>query len=86
MDKEVKVTGKMEMAIKTVKEMGGKAFAREVLEYLDANYADRAELKTFNAVNATLAACAGKGLATKAKGVFREKMLTQYSVPVDAEQ
>jgi hypothetical protein len=85
MDKEVKVTGKMDMAIKTVKEMGGKAFAREVLEYLDANYADRAELKTFNAVNATLAACAGKGLATKAKGVFREKMLTQYTVAVDAE-
>lgn len=85
MDKEVKVTGKMEFAIKTVKEMGGKAFAREVLEYLDENYADRAELKTFNAVNATLAACAGKGLATKAKGVFREKMLTQYTVPVDAE-
>jgi hypothetical protein len=85
MDKEVKVTGKMEMAINTVKEMGGKAFAREVLEYLDANYADRAELKTFNAVNATLAACAGKGLATKAKGVFREKMLTQYTVAVDAE-
>ena len=85
MDKEVKVTGKMEMAINTVKEMGGKDFAREVLEYLDANYADRAELKTFNAVNATLAACAGKGLATKAKGVFREKMLTQYTVAVDAE-
>ena len=82
---EVKVTSKMKMVLQAIKEIGGAAFAREVLEYLDANYADRAELKTFNAVNATLAACAGKGLATKAKGVFREKMLTQYTVPVDAE-
>ena len=56
-----------------------------LLEYLDENYADRTELKTFNAVNATLAACAGKGLATKAKAVLGDKMLTQYTVSVDAE-
>lgn len=88
MNKEVKITAKMEMAIKAVKEMGGKAYAREVLEYLDANYADRAELKTFNAVNATLAAIAGKDLMRKAKGMFREKLLTQYALPeaeADAE-
>jgi hypothetical protein len=82
---EVKVTAKMETAVKAVKELGGKAYAREVLEYLDANYADRADLKTFNAVNATLAACAGKGLVSKAKGLFNDKLLTQYTVPTDAE-
>ena len=82
---EVKVTDKMNTAINAVKELGGKAFARQVLEYLNENYAERTELKTFNAVNATLAACAGKGLATKSKAVFGDKMLTQYTVPVDAE-
>ena len=82
---EVKVTDKMNVAINAVKELGGKAFAREVLDYLDEKYAERTDLKTFNAVNATLAACAGKGLATKAKAAFGEKMLTQYTVPVDAE-
>lgn len=75
----------METAVKAVKKLGGKAYAREVLEYLDANYADRADLKTFNAVNATLAACAGKGLVSKAKGLFNDKLLTQYTVPTDAE-
>lgn len=82
---EVKVTGKMETVVNAVKELGGKAYAREVLEYLDANFADRADLKTFNAVNATLATCAGKGLVTKAKGLFNDKLLTQYTVPTDAE-
>jgi len=82
----VKITGKMEMAVKVVNELGGKAYAREVLNYLDEKYADRKELKTFNAVNATLAACAGKGLVNKAKGLFQDKLLTQYSVPsTDAE-
>ena len=75
----------METAVKAVKELGGKAYAREVLDYLNANYADRADLKTFNAVNATLAACAGKGLVSKAKGLFNDKLLTQYTVPTDAE-
>lgn len=84
MNEKVKITGKMEMAIKAVKEMGGKAYAREVLEYLDANYADRAELTSFNAVNATLAAVAGKNLMRKSKGMFREKLLTQYEL-VEAE-
>ena len=83
--KEVKVTDKMNVAMNAVKELGGTAFAKDVLAYLDENYAERTELKSFNAVNATLAACAGKGLATKAKAVSGEKMLTQYTVPVDAE-
>lgn len=80
------ITAKMEMAVKAVKELDGKAYASQVLEYLDANYADRTELKTFNAVNATLAACAGKGMVNKAKGLFNDKLLTQYSIPAtDAE-
>ena len=36
--------------------------------------------KTFNGVNATLAAAAGKGLCTKAKGVLGDKMLTVYTI------
>lgn len=83
--KEVKVTDKMNVAMNAVKELGGTAFAKDVLAYLDENYADRTELKSFNAVNATLAAAAGKGLVTKAKAVSGEKMLTQYTVPADAE-
>ena len=80
---EVKVTGKMELAINTVKVLGGKAFAREVLNYLDANQADRAELKTFNSVNATLAYAAKAGIVASAKAVFNDKMLTQYTVATD---
>lgn len=74
------VTAKMEQAVKAVKDLGGKAYAQEVLNYLNENYADRAELKTFNAVNATLAAAAGKGLVSKGKGIYNEKLLTQYTV------
>lgn len=52
----------------------GKGFARQVL-------ADpRLKGKTFNGVNATLAAAAGKGLVEKAKGVFEDKMLTIYTI------
>ena len=79
--KEVKVTDKMNLAVKAVKELGGKAFAKEVLEYLDTNYADRTDLKTFNSVNATLAAVVGKGLPSKSKQPLGDKMLTQYTVP-----
>ena len=68
----VKITGKMQTAVDAVKELGGRAYAAEVLEYLNENFAERAELKTFNAVNATLAACAGKGLVNKAKDLFKE--------------
>ena len=44
----------------------GKGFARQVLAD------ERLKGKTFNGVNATLAAAAGKGLCTKAKGVFED--------------
>ena len=36
--------------------------------------------RTFNSVNATLAAMAGKGFCDKAKAVFGDKMLTQYTL------
>lgn len=82
--KGAKITGKMDMAMKAVKELGGEAFASQVLTYLDEKYADRTELKTFNSVNATLAAVAGKGLVKKSKGVLGEKLLTKYAL-VDGE-
>ena len=56
----------------------GKGFARQVLAD------ERLKGKTFNGVNATLAAAAGKGWATKEKAVFGEgenaKMLTKYTI------
>lgn len=55
---------------------GGKAFARQVLDKMVANGSKR----TFNSVNATLAAMAGKGFVNKEKAVFGDKMLTQYTL------
>lgn len=78
---EVKITSKMKMVLQAVKEIGGAAFAREVLNYLDANHADRADLKSFNAVNATLAYARKAGLLDASKAVYNEeKMLTKYAV------
>lgn len=51
---------------------GGSAFARQV----QAKMKDR----TFNSVNATLAAMATKGYVTKEKAVFEDKMLTKYTL------
>lgn len=50
----------------------GKGFAKDVLAVMEG--------KTFNAVNATLAACAGKGLVVKEKLPCGEKMLTCYTI------
>ena len=82
MEREVKITAKMELVMKALREIneGEGAFAREVLNYLDANCADRADLKTFNGVNATLAYCVKAGLLNSKKGVYDEKMLTQYLI------
>ena len=79
MEKEVKLTANQEAILKILGENFAKgAFAAEVLE--------KVEGKTFNAVNATLASLATKGLVTKSKGVFNDKMLTKYTlVPTDAE-
>lgn len=58
---------------------GGKAFARQVLDKMVANGATR----TFNSVNATLAAMAGKGYVSKEKGVFNDKLLTCYTLTAE---
>lgn len=50
----------------------GSAFAREVLNKMEG--------RTFNSVNATLAAMATKGYVSKAKAVFEDKMLTKYTL------
>lgn len=55
---------------------GGKAFAREVLNKM----VEAGIKRTFNSVNATLAAMATKGYVIKAKGVYEDKMLTQYTL------
>ena len=60
-----------------LKGMGGAGFAREVLNYLEAN---GVKGKTFNGVNATLAALAGKGYVEKSKAVSNEKMYTKYTI------
>ena len=54
----------------------GSAFAREVLDKMVAAGSKR----TFNSVNATLAAIATKGYVDKAKGVYNDKMLTKYTL------
>jgi hypothetical protein len=56
-----------------------KAFARQVLDVMVANGSKR----TFNSVNATLAAMAGKGYVSKAKAVFNDKMLTCYTLTAE---
>lgn len=58
---------------------GEKAFARQVLDKMVANGSKR----TFNSVNATLAAMAGKGFVNKEKAVFGDKMLTQYTLTAE---
>ena len=72
---KVKITENM-VAVLTVlaDREGGAGFAREVLAD------ERLKGKTFNGVNATLAAAAGKGFCTKAKGVLGDKMLTVYQI------
>ena len=79
MNKEVKLTANQEAILKVLGENFAEgAFAAEVLE--------KVEGKTFNAVNATLASLASKGLVSKTKGIFNDKLLTKYTlVPTDAK-
>ena len=72
-----KVTENMTVVFGALKEMNGVGFAREVLNHLEAN---GVKGKTFNGVNATLAALAGKGYVEKSKAVFNEKMYTKYTI------
>lgn len=76
---KMKLTENMVVVLKALASReDGKGFAREVMTHESLNG------KTFNGVNATLAAAAGKGLCTKAKALFGEgdnaKMLTQYQI------
>lgn len=69
----VKLTANQEAILKVLGENFEEgAFACEVLE--------KVEGKTFNAVNATLASLASKGLVSKAKAVKGDKMLTKYTL------
>ena len=56
----------------------GKAFSREVYNKM----VEAGTKRTFNSVNATLAAMATKGYVTKTKGVYEaeEKVLTIYTL------
>ena len=58
---------------------GGKAFAREVLNKM----VEAGSKRTFNSVNATLAAMAMKGYTSKTKGVYNDKMLTKYTLTAE---
>ena len=57
---------------------GGTAFAREVLDKM----VEAGSKRTFNSVNATLAAMATKGYVSKTKGMYEaeEKVLTIYTL------
>lgn len=71
--KEVKLTANQEAILKILGENFAEgAFAADVLE--------KVEGKTINAVNATLASLAGKGLVSKTKAVKGDKMLTKYAL------
>ena len=54
----------------------GSAFAREVLNKMK----EAGSKRTFNSVNATLAAMATKKYVDKAKAVYDDKMLTKYTL------
>jgi hypothetical protein len=58
---------------------GGKAYSREVYDKMVAEGSKR----TFNSVNATLAAMAGKGYVDKSKGLYNEKLLTCYTLTAE---
>ena len=71
----MKLTENMVLVLKALASReDGKGFAVEVLT--DPTLKG----KTYNGVNATLAAAAGKGLVVKAKGMYGEKLLTQYTI------
>ena len=57
----------------------GTAFAREVLNKM----VEAGSKRTFNSVNATLAAMATKGYVDKSKGVYNDKMLTKYTLTAE---
>ena len=78
--KEIKRTPKMNTVIAAVEALGGKAFAPQVLRYLDDSQADRADLKTIKSITSTLGYVARAGLATKSKSAFESKLLTEFQI------
>ena len=69
----MKVTENMVKVLEALNGLeGGKGFAKDVLAVMEG--------KTFNGVNATLAAAAGKGFTAKEKMACGEKMLTCYTI------
>ena len=54
----------------------GSAFGREVFEKMEQAGSKR----TFNSVNSTLAAMVGRGFVTKKHDMFRDKLLTKYTL------
>ena len=67
-----KITENMKAVLGALATFEDGAFAREVLGKMEG--------KTFNGVNATLAAAEKKGFCTKVKAVCGEKMLTKYTI------
>jgi Fe2+ or Zn2+ uptake regulation protein len=75
---ERKITDNMRMVFNALAEFDGRtAFAKEVLAKLEAA---GVKGKTFNGVNATLAALAGRGIVSKVKAPYNEKMYTKYTI------
>lgn len=77
-----KVTENMRKVYAALKEMNGVGFAKEVLRHLEAK-GDKD--KTFNSVNATLAALATKGYVSKSKDMFEDKVYVKYTILKDME-
>ena len=77
-----KITENMKMVYTALKEMNGTGFAKEVLRHLEAK---GIKDKTFNSVNATLAALATKGYVSKGKDMFEDKVYVKYTILKDME-
>ena len=75
----------MSIVLEAVKELGGEAFAPQVLTYLNEADADRTDLKTIKSITSTLGYIAKTGLATKEKAAFGEKLLTKFKIEAIAE-
>lgn len=78
MKKMTKISDNCKVVYGALVEMGNEGFARDVVEFL----ATKNITKTFNSVNATLAALVGTGVITKVAKVREKenKMLTFYTV------
>lgn len=77
MAKEYKLNANGREVLGVLKDLeAGAGFAKDVLEKINANGGKR----TFNSVNATLAAVEKQGYVSKCKAVCGEKFLTKYTI------